>query len=291
MTRDKLKVLIFGGSGWLAQRLYRDLEQFEFEVYLADRSRDITNPELVSDAIVSVRPDVVINAAGKTGRPNIDWCEDNKVDTWRSNVLGPQYILEACLKHNVRLVHLSSGCIFDGVSPKPGGFTEEDKPNPVSYYGVTKVEADKLLEGHPVLILRLRMPIDNEPSPRNLITKLAGYSKIIDATNSVTVVDDLVSVTAMLIRKGKTGIYNIVNPGPVRHWDIMEWYKRIVDPNHKYEMIPPEELLKQGLATAGRSNCVLSTAKLENDGIILVNAEPAIKVCLKNYAQALKIAK
>lgn len=274
------KILIFGAKGWLANKLAGFLDN----AHLA--SVDIAKPRDVAMALDLVKPDVVINAAGKTGRPNIDWCEDHKAETYYSNVTGAVVLAKACSERNIYFVHLSSGCIFEGESPFPGGWTEEDVPNPVSYYGQTKVEAEfRLLDmDGKILMIRLRMPVDKEPGIRNLITKITRYPKVIDVINSVTVVDDLLNATAYLVDCQHTGIFNVVNPVPVRHREILEWYRELVDPNHSYETITVEQMYEQGLAKAGRSNCVLSTEKLENTGIKLPDAPEAIKNCLREYA-------
>ena len=286
---DKTRVLIFGGSGWLARRFYTDLRLLGFQTWIAESSVDITKSYIVDKAVETVNPHFILNCAGKTGRPNIDWCETHRVETWRSNVLGAKVLLDACLKYGIAMVHLSSGCIYNGTSPNPGGFKEEDSPCPVSYYAETKVQAEEILKAHldSVLIARLRMPIDKHPNSRNLITKLAGYGKVIDVLNSVSIVDDLVFSLAKLMHKRRTGIYNIVSPGSVFHRDIMAWYRKIVDQRHEYELIPAENLFKQGLAKAGRSNCILSTAKLEKEKIYLPTAEWGIKFCLGQYAKEL----
>ena len=189
------KVLIFGARGWLAKRFAGVLPGATLTAV------NIADPSQVDSILGSVRPDVIINAAGKTGRPNIDWCETNRARTFLSNVTGPLVLAEACARRRIHMVPLSSGCIFDGESPSPGGWTETDVPNPVSYYSETKVQAEFRLLDRPgnILIVRLRMPIDGQPGQRNLITKLAGYPKVIDVANSVTVVDDRLKATTRLI--------------------------------------------------------------------------------------------
>lgn len=274
------KILIFG-PGWLGRKYAAYLDNAELSTV------NIADQQAVAAELDAKKPDVVVNTAGKTGRPNIDWCEDHREETVHSNITGALVLMKACQDRGIHMVHLSSGCIFTGASPKDGGFTEEDQANPVSFYSWTKATADEILKRFPVLILRLRMPIDSEPNPRNLITKLAGYPKIIDVENSVTIIEDLLYTTKVLIEKGKTGIYNAVNPGPVKHRDILAWYKEIVDPSHAYEMIPAEDLMKQGLAKAGRSNCILNTDKLKNDGVVLRPAADVIRDYLKIYAEKL----
>lgn len=271
------RILIFG-AGWIGVK---------FKNFLGDRAilsrADISDKHALAAALDDARPIAVINAAGAKGKPNIDWCEDHKLETVSSNLIGPLVLMEECVKRGVLMAHLSSGCIFTGVSPKPGGFTEEDTPNPVSFYSWSKAQADEVLKNFPVLILRLRMPVTGEPSQGNLITKLVNYEKVINVENSLTVVDDLLEATVALIEKGKTGIYNIANPGPVAHGHILELYKEIVDPAFTYELIPVAELYSRGLAKAERSNCILDTTKLEREGIVLAPAEERIRDCLREY--------
>jgi len=271
----KKEIVIFG-NGWLGNK-YKDYYKEKAEIV----STDISDSKAVEKILNSLRPKIVINAAGKTGHPNVDWCEDNKLETVNSNIAGPLMLLKASLDRNIFLVHLSSGCLFNG--KKKNGFTEEDQPEPPNFYAWTKATADEILKRFPVLIIRLRMPIDNQPNPRNLITKLTNYPKIIDVENSVTVVKDLIWATDQLIRKKKTGIYNVTNPGPVKHRNILKWYKTIVDPNHHYEMIPLTDLKRLHLTKTGRSNCILSTKKLGQAGIKMPPAKTAIINALKIY--------
>src|SRR3989344_994869 len=280
MNTIAMKNFLIFGNGWIGNK---------FKEYLnAPLSQvNITDKVAVQKELNQYKPDVVINTAGKTGKPNIDLCEDHKLETIDSNITGALVLLKECTDKNILLVHLSSGCIFSGASPKNGGFTEEDEPNPVSFYSWTKMMADDVLKKFPTLIVRLRMPVDSIPSPRNLITKLAGYKNIIDVENSVTIIDDFLGAVKSLIEKKKTGIYNITNPGTAKHKDILQWYKEIVDPKHTYNLITAEELFSKGLAKAGRSNCILNTKKLENEGIHLRDAKTAIIECLKEYRKRL----
>ncbi len=274
------KILIFG-AGWLGYK-FRDYLNAKISLV------DITNKKSVENELDLHKPVIVINTAGKTGRPNIDWCEEHKIETVNSNITGALVLLKACLDRGIYLVHLSSGCIFTGESPSKNGFTEDDAPNPVSFYSWSKAKADEILEKFPTLILRIRMPIDKEPNPRNLITKLASYPMVIDVENSITIVDDLLLTTKEIINRRKTGIYNVVNPVPIKHREIMEMYKQIVNLNHGYTLISPEQLITKGLAKARRSNCILSIKKLEKEGINLQTSYEGIKKCMIAYKEQLK---
>src|SRR3989338_11654987 len=117
-----MKILLFVAKGYLGHLF---LEHYPDAV---PSSVDIADSTAVSEELDRVKPDIVINAAGKTGRPNVEWCEDHKEETLHANVTGALVLLEECLKRNIYLVHMSSGCIYEG--DKGGaGFTEEDPPN------------------------------------------------------------------------------------------------------------------------------------------------------------------
>jgi 3,5-epimerase/4-reductase len=273
--------LIFGKNGWLAQKFNNYLEDSQIS------DVDITDLRAVRKELDEKKPKIVINAAGITGRPNIDWCEEHKIETVAGNVIGPLNILQACSEKNIYWVHLGSGCIFQGDGPDGKGFKEGDEANPPSFYSWTKYWADSILKNFLVLIVRLRLPIDVEPGPRNLIDKLLKYSQIIDSENSITVIPDFLDVTKKLIDKKKIGIYHITNPGVLKPSQVMELYKEIVDPKHQFEVISEEELYKQKLVKATRSNCVLNTDKLQKEGIILKPIQERIVEVLKEYKKNL----
>jgi 3,5-epimerase/4-reductase len=274
----RMKIVIFGGRGYLGEHFLRLYPQ------AVAPSADIGDRAAIVEILEREKPDVVINAAGKTGRPNVDWCEDHKEETLHANVTGPIVLLEECSKRGIYWVHLSSGCIYTGDNGGEG-FSEEDEPNFTgSFYSRTKTWAETILREFPVLILRLRMPFDDSTNDRSLIMKVRKFSKVNDVQNSVTYLPDFLKAAEKLIGQKKTGIYNVVNPGPVSPYQIVELYKEVLDPTHTAERVPLEGLA--ALSKAGRSNCVLSTKKLEEEGIIMRPVEEAIRTAM----QAIKTA-
>jgi dTDP-4-dehydrorhamnose reductase len=274
-----MSILIFG-AGFLGTRLARELP----DAILS--KADIADPRAVESAIAQHRPAAVLNAAGKTGTPNVDWCEAHPLETARSNVLGAITLAEVCVTKDIYLLHLASGCIFYGPSPAPEGWREDDYANPSAVYSRSKYAADLMLSRFPnVGIARLRMPIDSIPGPRNLITKLAAYREVIDVENSVTVVDDLVKVIAELIRLRATGVFHATNPGTMRHRDLLTLYKELVDPSHVTTFIREEELVSRGLAVRSRSNCVLSSTRLDAIGLTMRPIDVALHSTMTKYAQ------
>lgn len=274
-----MKILLFGGRGFMGQQF---LTVFPDAVV---PSVDIADPAAVARALDEVKPDVVINAAGKTGVPNVDWCEDHKLETMHANVLGPIVLAEECGKRGIYWVHLSSGCIYEGDNGGRG-YAETDEPNFTgSFYSRSKALCERAIREFPgMLILRLRMPFDGSPHPKNLITKLSNYARVNDEENSITCLTDFLAATKKLIERRATGIYNMVNEGTISPYRIMELYREIVDPGHHFEHLP---LPSQAQVTkVGRSNCVLSTEKLTGEGIILRPIEEAVKASLKEYKKS-----
>ena len=135
----------------------------------------------------------------------------------------------------------------------------------------------------PVLNLRLRMPFDGSRSQRNLLMKLIKYPKVLDTENSITYLPDFLSAAETLIAKRKTGTYNVVNPGAISPYRIIQLYAEIMDPAHRFERLTLDDL--STVVKAGRSNCVLSTAKLSGEGITLRPVEEAVKEALQSLAK------
>jgi len=127
------------------------------------------------------------------------------------------------------------------------------------------------------------MPIDDRPHPRNLIDKLKGYPKVIDVPNSMTIVPDMISGLGQMIDKRLDGVYNMVNPGTITAAEIMERYKCLVNEEHVFGIMSLDEL--NNTVTQERSNCVLSSDKLERAGIILPDIHLAVDECLRSYGR------
>lgn len=132
-----------------------------------------------------VKPTHVLNAAGVTGRPNVDWCEDHKIETIRANILGCLNLADVTNERGIHMTYYGTGCIFhyDAEFPEGSGkgFKESDTPNFTgSWYSHCKAIVEGLLKQFPnVLTLRVRMPIvESLVYPRNFITKIIKYDKV-----------------------------------------------------------------------------------------------------------------
>lgn len=275
-----MKILIFG-KGYIAGKFK---EHFGVDAEISDlRLEDYSS---IKRELEEKKPDVVVNCAGKTGRPNVDWCEDHKMETLTSNVVAPLLLARACEELGLYMVHVGSGCVYEGYN-NGEGYSECDEPNfDGSYYSKTKAWSETMLKDFKVLQLRLRMPFDSVPSERNFITKITKYPKVISIPNSISVLEDFMKAADALIQKRALGIYNVTNPGVITHQEILDMYRELVDPTYHYELFSVEEMEK--ITKAKRSNCGLSANKLEQEGIHLRPVHQAVRESLILYREHLE---
>jgi dTDP-4-dehydrorhamnose reductase len=172
--------------------------------------------------------DTIINCAGRTGVPTVDECEDHKAETIAANTLFPIELQQRC--YGKRLVHFSSGCIYQG-----GPWSAYDLPNyDSSTYSASKLISDQYLVDK-ALVLRVRMPFCSGDHPKNLLTKLRKYAetgKLLDGYNSLSEIDEMLTHAASLIEDRKSGPYNLVNNGVIWTHELAEmmslkpqWFK------------------------------------------------------------------
>lgn len=282
----KKRILVLS-PGYIGSKVVKFLTNSGHEVFAA--KIEITDAIAITAALNKYTPEVVLNCAGKKGYPNVDWCEDNKITTLNSNTIGPLILGQLCFSRNIHFVHLATGCIFYGQSPDPRGWKEYDYANPEAFYTRSKYAADLILSEFPnTAIIRLRMPIDSEPNSGNLIDKLVSYKKLIDIENSVTIVEDLIKAVAGVIEKAGTGIFHAVNPGVMRHKDLIALYEELVDPKHRNEWIKEEDLLGLGLVARTRSNNIMQNTRLPKLGVYMRPIQEALRDTIQKYAQELK---
>ena len=277
-----MKFLIVG-NGYLGNRFLAYLSQSGEETVMSQV--DATDYGALKQELQAINPDVLINCAGITGKPNIDWCEEHKMETMIGNVFLPLNIARVAQELGLYWAHIGSGCIYEGDN-NGRGFTEEDTPNFTgSFYSKTKLLSEQMLKEFPVLILRLRIPLDTAPSPKNLINKLVNYKTVIEVDNSITVVPEFVATATRMIQDRRTGIYNMTNPGVLRYSTLLNLYKETVDPSFEFTTITLDELAQK--TKTGRSNCVLDCTKREAEGYSMKPIEEALPEILQAYKAAL----
>ena len=288
-------IYLLGGSGYVGQAYqalftrrglpFRNLRRAEL---------DYTRPAELTAALRRDRPEFLINAAGYTGKPNVDACELHKDECLMGNAVLPGLIAEACAAAGVPWGHVSSGCIYTGARPDGRGFTETDAPNftfrqdNCSFYSGTKALGEEVLAGRPNLFLwRLRIPFNEIDTPRNYLTKVMRYPRLLEATNSISQLDEFVAATlACWEQRVPFGTYNVTNPGAVTTHEIVALIERSGVHPKKYEFFASEADFMKLAAKTPRSNCEMDSTKLASVGIPLTEVHAAVETALRQWKKS-----
>jgi len=311
-------ILLLGASGYIGQAFVTELNRRKQEfIPLARRELDYTRFTPLLEFLRTRKPDLVINAAGYTGKPNVDACELAKADTLAGNTLLPQTIAQACAAAGIPWGHISSGCIFSGakigtpgsmriepdltkpelrqlVDREPGcvhGFTETDEPNfsfrrgPCSFYSGTKALAEEAIAGiGQSYVWRLRIPFDEFDNARNYLSKVQRYAKVYDNVNSISHRGDFAAACLDLWeRRAPFGTYNVTNPGFVTTRRVIALIEQQLKPGRRFEFWADDAEFYKVAAKTPRSNCVMDAAKLLAAGVKIRSVESALEDSLKNW--------
>lgn len=220
---------------------------------------------------------VIINAAGFTGSPNVDACENLKQETIDGNVIFPLKLENS--NKSIPIIHISSGCVYTGY--KEGGWSETDPPNfdfnNGSFYSGSKALAQELLTPYlnKSYLLRIRMPFGNKRHQKNFLTKLERYEKLVDFENSLSYINDIVAVSIFFANNlPEPGIYNVCNPGSTTT-------KAVADKMNLKKTWFGHDEFKQHVR-APRSNCVLNCDKLLKV-MSIQNVDSALTEAINTY--------
>ncbi len=263
---------------------FRNLRRAEF---------DYTNTDALADLLRTEKPDFLINAAGYTGKPNVDACELHKSECLFGNAVLPGRVAEACTAAGVPWGHVSSGCIYTGARPDGSGFTETDSPNfsfrtnNCSFYSGTKALGEEILANrNDVFIWRLRIPFDHHEGPRNYLTKMMRYERLLEAANSISQLHEFVAATfACWEKRVPFGTYNVTNPGQVTTHEIVDLILASGVCSKDYSFFTDEAEFMRTAAKTPRSNCVMDSSKLQATGIKMTEVHEAVARDLSNWVK------
>ncbi len=288
-------IYLLGGSGYVGQAYQALLSRKGIPFRNLRRAEvDYSNRETLRAALLRDKPAFLINAAGYTGKPNVDACELHKHECLFGNAVLPGIVAGACADAGVPWGHVSSGCIYTGSRPDGTGFTETDVPNftfrtnNCSFYSGTKALGEEVLAGQPdVYIWRLRIPFDQRDNPRNYLTKLLRYKRLLEATNSISQLEEFCAATfACWEKRVPFGIYNVTNPGHVTTSEIVELIKAAGVSNQVFDFFKDEGEFMHLAAKTPRSNCVMDSSKLASVGIQMTEVREAVTRDLKRWVRA-----
>jgi len=236
------KLFVTGASGLLGSKIV-ELAIEGYEVVQLHHTKplhpnslklDITDQKQLFSLFIKLKPDIVIHTASET---NVDKCETQKDHAWKINVEGTKNIAIACNKTGTTLVYISTDYVFDG---EKGNYTEQDKPNPVNYYGITKLEGEnhaiQYCQNH--AILRTSVLYGWHPWKQNFVTwiinQLKQYKEITvveDHYNTPTLADNLAEITIEAIQKDLQGIYHASGSERISRYEFARQIARTFDLN------------------------------------------------------------
>ncbi len=230
-----MKILISGASGLLGTALSKDFSEAGYKVYsgfLTHKPKfgtpiriNITDEREVYNIAKRLKPNVIINSAALT---NVDTCETKKDLAWKINVDGTKNLLKYAEKTGAKFILISTDYVFDG---EKGLYTEEDMPNPINFYGYTKLKAEEIVMRNYDNYLIVRTSVIYGPIPssgkknfalwifENL--KLGKKIKIIvDQWNSPTLNINLSKMILEAVEKDLSGIYHFAGNDRVSRYEF-----------------------------------------------------------------------
>lgn len=231
-----MKILLLGSTGQVGWELHRTLFTLGNLTALDYPQIDMADPKSIHDTVAAFSPDLIVNATAYT---DVDKAESQRDLAMAINGVGPGILAEEVQKRGAGLIHYSTDFVFDGAKGSP--YSEEDTPNPVNWYGESKLAGERAIQqiGGTYLIFRtswvysLRRPC--------FVTKLMEWAKTKDV---LRIVDDQVSTptwartlaqaTAQVTAQGredplgwlseKSGLYHITDGGSCSRY---EWAKEV----------------------------------------------------------------
>lgn len=255
------RLLVTGASGLLGNKIV-ELARENYEVtplhntkplHLNSLKLDITNRKEVFNLFNRIKPDVAIHTAAET---NVDKCETQKELAWKINVEGTKNVAEACSETNAKMVYISTDYVFDG---EKGLYTEEDTPNPINHYGITKLEGEnqvkKLCKNH--IILRTSVLYGWHPYKQNFATWVINSLKqkkktsiIKDHYNTPTLADNLAEIIIEVVQKNLQGLYHTSGSQRISRYEFAQQIAKIF--NLDQSLIKPIKMNQITVWTAKR---------------------------------------
>ncbi len=282
LRTEPRRVLITGSNGLLGQKVVELLSQSrsyslqlvssqEDSVFGPDTAPyamiDISDRKQVSRVVENFQPDTIVNTAAIT---NVDACETNRERAWKVNVLGVENLVHAGKLAGSHIVQLSTDYVFDG---KAGPYSEEDRPNPLSYYGRTKLASENLLRtsdiSHTIVRTMVLYGSARKVKP-NFALWLVGELKenrpvriVSDQIGSPTLVDDLAFGVAKVVELKKAGVYHVSGPDIVSRLAFAKELAKIF--RYDAELITPQLTaeLRQPAPRPLKSGFIILKAQVE----------------------------
>ena len=262
------RILVTGSNGLLGQKLTANIlatkraellatsrgdNRYPVKEGYAYESMDISDKQEMERVISAFQPDTIINTAAVT---NVDIAENDKELCRKLNVEAVKDLIDICTAQNIHLIHLSTDFVFDGEN---GPYSEEDKPNPLSYYGASKYEAEKLLQASSCkwTIIRTILVYGVLPDmsrsnivlwAKTALEKGSPINVVNDQWRMPTFAEDLAEACLLVAEKEATGIYHISGRDMM---SILELVEKVAE-FYRLDRSPVKPISSESLNQAAR---------------------------------------
>ncbi|CAD5205909.1 unnamed protein product [Bursaphelenchus okinawaensis] len=290
-TTPNVRILVYGANGWIGQQFVESLKKNNTLQYFVGKTRpgDCCDDD-VRKEVTDIAPSHIISLIGRThGKDcgNIDYLEggpDKLKENVRDNLYGPFMLANIANRFGIHFTYLGTGCLFKYAKDAPY-YTESDLPNFVgNKYGVVKGYTDRFIGEFPnSLNARIRLPFNDENSPRNLLKKITSFNKLLDVENSITYLPDLLPALINLMLSRTVGTVNLVSPGVITFVKMADIYSQVSGNKLDYEALNVED---DNDGTAKRAHCKLSTDRLERLQPQVLHVEDAVRKASQAISQA-----
>ncbi len=236
-------ICITGGNGLLGSKLIqvakgqykiKTIDLHEYPLYKVNNldyyQVDITDKDKITNLMKNIEPECVFHTAALT---NVDACEREENKAWDINVVGTDNLVHACQSFPCKFIHLSTDYIYNG---KNGPYDENDQPDPLSIYGKTKLESEKIVRNRldDYLIVRTMILYGYFPGVRkNFVTWLIEELEkgkelriVTDQYGTPTLADDCAKALLTLYKKNGRGVYHIAGRDLINRYDFA---RKVVD--------------------------------------------------------------
>ena len=211
-TAEAIARVLNAETAWKFIMLSSGVNDVEHSGRLSLYPTNYTGTKEAKDIFLRELPDVVVNTAAMT---NVDACEENRREAWQANVQWVEFLIRMCKITDARLVQFSTDYIFDGAR---GPYTETDAPNPINYYGKTKLAGENVCRtaNIPCAIIRTNVvygfsAYGHTDFVRWTVDRLREgkqFAVVTDQFSNPTLTDDLALITYRIIRNNSVGVFN-----------------------------------------------------------------------------------
>lgn len=300
------KLFIFGVGGLLGYRISL-LAKNRFEVYGSYNERNpqfnfaniqkinILDKNRTKEALTSINPDYVIITSALS---NVDYCESHKDEAKKNNVDAVSNIFELCEQLGSKLIHISSDSVFDGTKKYP--YVEDDKPNPINFYGKTKLDSEKIvLKNSNNLVVRasvlygwlpdylVKIPsssMKHSNFVQWLIQNLKNHKDVnivTDEISSPILVDDFAKSIIHLIDGDFKGLYHSSPPIQISRFDFSIKIANHLGLDEKYIHPISNKELGRNVIT-GKNKCLDSSKICKYTGFDFLDLDESIEKLKEN---------